>query len=137
MDLPTASPVQNFDRAGISASLLCAVHCALLPLLLAAIPALGLAWLDSPFVDWSMFGIAACIALWAHRHGFVVHGRCFPAGLALLGLIIIVGTICLLKGTTSQHYIQASGAVIVASSHFLNRRLCRGCVLCQIADGEN
>jgi len=135
MQQSSASAVKNLDRAGMSASLLCAVHCAFLPLLLAALPAFGLAWLDSPVVDWSMFGIATCIALWSHRHGFVVHRRCFPGGLALFGLVVIVGTICLLKGAASQHYIQASGAVIVATSHFLNRRLCRDCNACQMPNG--
>jgi|SRR5690348_1166076 MerC mercury resistance protein len=71
MQQSSGSAVKNLDRAGMSASLLCAVHCAFLPLLLAALPAFGLAWLDSPVVDWSMFGIATCIALWSHRHGFV------------------------------------------------------------------
>ena len=78
----------TLDRVGMSASLACAVHCAPLPSVLAAPPAIGLAWLDSPWVD---------------------------------------------KGTATQHYLQASGAVVVASSHFLNRHFCRGCVVCGTA----
>lgn len=65
-----------FDRAGMSASLACAVHCALLPVALAALPALGLAWLDSPWVDWSMVILALGIALRAHRGGYRLHHRC-------------------------------------------------------------
>jgi hypothetical protein len=57
MQQSSGSAVKNLDRAGMSASLLCAVHCAFLPLLFVALPAFGLAWLDSPVVDWSMFGI--------------------------------------------------------------------------------
>ena len=57
MQQSSGSAVKNLDRAGMSASLLCAVHCAFLPLLLAALPTFGLAWLDSPVVDWSMSGV--------------------------------------------------------------------------------
>jgi MerC mercury resistance protein len=133
MELPGTNSVRVLDRAGMSASLACAVHCAVLPLLLAALPAIGLAWLDSPWVDWTMVVLAATIALRAHRGGFLVHRRCLPAGVAVAGLLIIVATICVLKGSANHHYIQASGTVVVASSHFLNRHLCRNCVACSTA----
>src|SRR5882724_3106267 len=123
--------VAVLDRAGMSASLACAVHCAVFPLVLAALPALGLAWLDAAWIDWTMVLLAAGIALRAHRGGFTMHRRCLPAGVAVVGLLTIVTTICLLKGNASQHYMQASGAVVVASSHFLNRHLCRTCTICK------
>ena len=122
--------VAVLDRAGMSASLACAVHCAVFPLVLAALPALGLAWLDTAWVDWTMVLLAAGIAFRAHRGGFTMHRRCLPAGVAVVGLLTLVTTMCLLKGNASQHYMQASGAVVVASSHFLNRRLCRTCTVC-------
>lgn len=136
MELSGTKSVRVLDRAGVSASLACAVHCAVLPLLLAALPAIGLAWLDSPWVDWTMVALAAAIALHAHRGRFQVHRRCLPAGVAVTGLLIIVTTICVLKGSANHHYIQASGAVVVASSHFLNRHLCRNCKACSTATSE-
>jgi MerC mercury resistance protein len=107
--------VAVLDRAGMSVSLACAVHCAVFPLVLAALPALGLAWLDAEWVDWTMVLLAAGITLRAHRVGFLT----------------IVATICLLRSNASQHYMQASGAVVVAGSHFLNRHLCRTCTVCK------
>jgi hypothetical protein len=130
MELSEVKSVRVLDRAGMSASLACAVHCTVLPLLLAALPAIGLAWLDSKWVDWTMVVLAAVIAFRAHCGGFTVHRRCLPAGVAVAGLLVIVTTICLLKGSASHHYIQASGAMVVASSHFLNRHLCLNCVAC-------
>jgi len=70
MEQQSLNTTAAFDRAGMSASLACAVHCGLLPLALAALPALGLAWLDSPWVDWSMVVLALGIALSAHRGGY-------------------------------------------------------------------
>jgi hypothetical protein len=105
------------------------MHCAVLPLLLATLPALGLAWLDSAWVDWTMVGIAA-IALNAHRGGFKVQRHCLPGGFAVFGVLVIVATICRFKGSASQHYLQASGAVMIASSHWLNHHFCRTCAKC-------
>jgi hypothetical protein len=130
MEQQSLNTTAAFDRAGMSASLACAVHCALLPLALAALPALGLAWLDSPWVDWSMVVLALGIALSAHRGGYRLHRRCLPAGVALAGIAIIVTAMCLLKGSASHHYIQASGAVFIAGSHLLNHRFCKSCATC-------
>jgi len=136
MEQYVSSPIRVLDRLGMSASLACAVHCAVLPLLLAALPAIGLAWLDSAWVDWTMVALAAVIALRAHRGGFRLHRSCLPSAVAVAGLLAIVTTICLLKGSASHHYVQASGAVVVASSHFLNRHLCRNCKACSTATFE-
>jgi hypothetical protein len=130
MEQQSLNTTAAFDRAGMSASLACAVHCALLPLALAALPALGLAWLDSPRVDWSMVVLALGIALSAHRGGYRLHRRCLPAGVALAGIVIIVTAMCLLKGSASHHYIQASGAVFIAGSHLLNHQFCKSCATC-------
>jgi hypothetical protein len=130
MEQQSLNTTAAFDRAGMSASLACAVHCALLPLALAALPTLGLAWLDSPWVDWSMVVLALGIALSAHRGGCRLHRRCLPAGVALAGIVIIVTAMCLLKGSASHHYIQASGAVFIAGSHLLNHRFCKSCATC-------
>jgi hypothetical protein len=130
MEQRSLKATTGYDRAGMTASLACAIHCAVVPVALAALPALGLAWLDSPWVDWSMVVLAMAIALRAHRGGYHLHRRCLPAVVAFLGVLTIVATICLLKGSASHHYIQASGAVMIAGSHLLNHRFCRRCAVC-------
>jgi len=118
------------DRAGMTASIACAVHCAALPLILMALPTLGLAWLDSAWVDWTMVLIAAVVAIQAHRGGIALHKRCLPVGVAVAGILAIVTAICLLKGSATMHYLQASGATMIAGSHWVNQRLCRRCATC-------
>lgn len=137
MEHTKANSTEVLDRAGMTASIACAVHCAALPLVLMALPALGLAWLDSAWVDWSMVLVAAVIALRAHRGGIALHKKCLPVGVAIVGILAIMTAICLLKGSASMHYLQASGATMVAGSHWLNRRLCRSCATCGSHDASN
>ena len=134
MEHSKANSTEALDRAGMAASIACAIHCAALPLILMALPALGLAWLDSEWVDWAMVLLAAVIAYRAHRGGLVLHKKCLPLGVVALGILVILGAICLLKGSPSMHYLQASGATMVASSHWLNHRLCKSCKTCGSRD---
>ena len=63
-----AAQLSRADRVGMTASLLCAIHCALLPLAIALLPSLGIAaWLGDGFEE-----------------GFVVFA-------SLLGLVTVVG----------------------------------------------
>jgi hypothetical protein len=130
MEVYKTNSVEVLDRAGMSASLVCAVHCAVVPMALMALPALGLAWLDSSWIDWTMVGLSALIALRAHRAGIALHSRCLPVGVAIAGIVFILLAVCALKDSPSAHYVQASGATLVAGSHWLNRRLCRSCTTC-------
>jgi MerC mercury resistance protein len=126
-----ATSTEVLDRAGMSASLACAMHCAILPLVLMALPALGLAWFGSAWIDGTMVLLAAAIAIRAHRRGIALHRRCLPVGVALMGLLLIMIAICALKGSATGHYLQGSGAMMVAGSHWLNRQLCRRCPACR------
>jgi hypothetical protein len=83
-----------------------------------------------------MVALALGIAFRAHRGGYHLHGRCLPAAAAFVGVLTIVTAICFLKGSASHHYIQASGAVVIAGSHLLNHRFCRNCMKCR-TESEN
>jgi len=117
----------TLDKAGATASLLCAIHCVAVPVAIALIPALGVAWLDNPWVDRGFLLAALLFALLAHPKGYGKHGRCFPALLAGAGLAGIVLAISLGEGYPVHHYIVALGGLLVASSHFFNRHLCHKC----------
>src|SRR3954470_23774667 len=84
-----ASPPRLLDRVGATGSLLCAVHCALLPLLIALLPSLGIsAWLGEDFEGgFVLFGslLGTFTLAWGYRRHREVRalGTLIP-GLALL-----------------------------------------------------
>lgn len=83
----------NADRIGILASILCAIHCALTPVLLIFLPTFGKAWAH-PSTHWGMAIIVIPIAIIMMRKGYKKHAKKWVVAVGSLGIIfIIVGSI--------------------------------------------
>lgn len=113
------------DRVGFGASFLCAVHCALLPVLLALAPALGLkfgGWIDfdQAFVIFATLLGATTMSLGYRRH------RAFHAWVLLLpGLALVwAASFTELHNHTALHLLlMVVGGTLLALAHLLNLRL--------------
>ena len=114
------------DRLGATASLLCAVHCAALPFLLALLPALGLGFLaDHRFEHWfiacaSVLAVASIVS--AYRRHRVARPLMFLfPGLLLLwlgGFVVEVDVSAIGHAT-----LVVLGGSCVALAHIVNLRL--------------
>jgi len=119
------STLQRADRVGLAASFLCAVHCALLPVLLALLPAFGLnmgGWIDidQAFVIFATLLGATTLTLGWRRH------RAFRAWALLLpGLVLVwAGAFTHLHDHTITHaVVMTIGGLLLAGAHLLNLRL--------------
>lgn len=113
------------DRVGMWASLLCAVHCALLPLALALLPTLGLGVLgrvdvDQAFVVFATVLGVAMLALGYRRH------RAFAAWWLLLAGLLLVWSnafTSLHDHSLSHALMMVTGGVLIAAAHLVNYRL--------------
>jgi len=119
------SALHRADRVGLAASFLCAVHCALVPVLLGVLPALGLnlgGWveIDEAFVVFaSILGVTTLTLGW-RRH------RIFHAWIVLLpGLALLwIGAFTHVHDHVLAHAaLMTLGGLLVAAAHFLNMRL--------------
>ena len=79
------------DWLGVSASVLCAIHCAAMPFVVGLLPLLGLSFLAEPSFHKWMVGICLALALLAFVPGWRRHHRLAPTiiGLGGLGLITL------------------------------------------------
>lgn len=117
--------LRTADRVGFAASMLCAVHCALLPLALALLPALGLrlgGWTD---IDQAFVVFATVLGLTTMTLGYRRH-RVFRAWALLLpGLALIwVGSFTPLHDHGLGHaVVMTLGGLLLAAAHGLNLRL--------------
>ena len=84
----------NADTAGFFTSMLCAIHCSAVPVLIS----LGLlgsgTWLHNHMIDWVVIGFGIIIASYSLLGDFVrKHRNLLPLGMALTGfLFLLIGT---------------------------------------------
>ena len=117
-----ASVIAWLDRTAIGASFLCVIHCAGLPLLLAALPALSrVIAIPESFHLWMLaFAIpTSVIALVAalRRHG---RGETLLLGCTGLALMLI-GALAFAE-TPTETVMTIGGSLCLASAHIINLR---------------
>lgn len=125
----TRPPSALLDRIGATGSLVCAVHCAVLPLLIALLPSLGIAtWLGEDFelgfvVFATLFGLA--ILAWSYRRHRVARalGLLLP-GLAALWLGVLYAP--LHHSLVPHAVVMTFGGTLVGLAHLANLRLNHG-----------
>ena len=124
--MPPIRPRSLLDRIGAYGSLLCALHCALLPLVIAVLPSLGVAaWLGSGLEEaFVLFatGLGLFSMLWGYRR----HRAVQALSLMLPGLAVLwVGVLYQpLHQSVIPHAITMTlGGTLVGLAHMANLRL--------------
>ncbi len=129
----------DLDKAGATASLTCAVHCAAMPLAVTLLPLVGLSFLADERLEWSLLGLSALLGVSSLCLGFREHGHRRALAILAVGLSLVA----LGRTAEERQWGRASVLVVVlggstvAASHLLNRRLCHTCRRCRAeAEGE-
>lgn len=120
-----AAPARALDRLGATASFLCAIHCATLPLVVAILPALGLGFLASHGFERAFVACAAAIALGSLAAGFRQHRRWRAFAVLLPGLsLMCAGLVADAAARPVLHAVLVvTGGLLVAGAHVANLRL--------------
>lgn len=115
------------DRVGATASLLCAVHCMLLPFVLALLPVIGLGFLADHRFERGFVLFAASLAAIVLVTGFRRHHQQLPLLLVLPGLVLLVVGVCVdLDANVVLHSVLVTcGGLMVAAAHLTNLRVSR------------
>jgi len=117
------------DRFGATGSLLCAVHCALLPVLLAAAPALGLSFWLSDAVELALVLFVTLLGLFSLVLGFRRHGALRALGFLLPGLFALWAGLLyapLHHDPVPHAVVMTLGGLLVGVAHLVNLRLNHG-----------
>jgi hypothetical protein len=134
-DSANISPLNNrnvlahaVDRVGATASLLCAIHCAALPFLLAILPALGLGFLASHGFERGFIAFASVLALTMAAVGYRRHRIASAFVLLVPGLLLLwIGGFAFDLGHAPMLHsvFVVLGGSCVSLAHFINLRLGR------------
>ena len=117
------------DRLGATGSLLCAIHCALTPVLLAALPALGLSLWFGDGLERTLVVFVTLLGLaslgWSYRR----HRTLSALGLLVPGLAALWAGLLYapLHESVVPHAVAMTlGGTLVGVAHLLNLRLNHG-----------
>lgn len=123
----------TLDKAGATASLLCALHCALMPLAITLLPLVGLAFLADERVEWVLVALSAVVGITSLCLGYREHRSRQALALLAVGLgLLALGRIAEERELRPWGVpLVVVGGLTIAGSHFLNRRLCASCRTCQ------
>jgi hypothetical protein len=122
----------NYDALGIAASIACAIHCAVLPLVISSLPILGINIINNFWFEIFMIVLAMGIGLHSLTHGFKKHHhRILPIIVFIIGISLL-----LVKQIFHQYQIWflVPAVILIVSAHFINYRQCRIADHCHVDD---
>ncbi len=112
----------NWDALGIATSIACAIHCALLPILMSTVSVFGINIIHNLFFEWGMIVLAFVVGSYSLFHGYIKHHRSLRTILIFsIGFIFLV---------LKQFYLQYGilfliiAVFFIISAHFYNYHLC-------------
>ena len=115
----------NWDALGISASIVCAIHCAFLPLVITSLPLFGVNIIENIAFEYGMillaFGVGAYSLYQGHKKH---HHQWLPMAL------FSVGIVCLFAKQIWHHwqlYFLVPAVILVVLAHLVNYRYCHVC----------
>ncbi len=112
----------NWDGLGIVTSIACAIHCAVLPLILTSLPLFGINIIHNQFFEWSMILIAFAVGSYSLFHGYVKHHQSFVPGL------VFTAGFCFLVAKQFYHnhefILLIPAVLLIITAHYMNYRYC-------------
>jgi hypothetical protein len=113
----------NWDALGIVTSLACAIHCAVLPLLISSLPLFGINIIDNVYFEYFMIIIAFVIGIYSLYHGYKKHHHSyFPLIVFSIGFVLLFAKQVWHK---QQVWLLIPAVILIITAHFINFRFCR------------
>ena len=113
----------NWDALGVTASVACAIHCAVLPIILVSLPVLGVNILHNAVFEYGMIGLAFLIGTKAFWHGFTRHHRRLVPWLIFMGGMTLLIAKEIWSGV--ELVLLPFAVLLIVGGHLLNYRWCR------------
>lgn len=113
----------NWDALGVTVSVACAIHCAILPLAISSLPLFGINIIENPLFEYGMIALAFVVGSYSLYHGFKKHHHSWlPFILFSFGMFFLI----IKQVFHDWHlYLLVPAVVLIILSHFLNYKFCR------------
>lgn len=112
----------NWDVLGISSSVACAIHCALLPLFFTSLPVFGINIINNNAFEVGMVILAFAIGILSLYHGYKKHHHSFwPMIVFSIGFVFLV---LKLFFAAYENWLLLPAITGIVSGHIINYRFC-------------
>jgi type IV secretory pathway TrbL component len=113
----------NWDAIGVTASLACAIHCAILPLFLSSLPLFGINIIHNLFFEAGMVLLAFGIGSYSFYHGYRRHHHTLlPFILFAIGIALLVVKLFFIQ---YEKWLLVPAVTLIIVAHIINFRSCR------------
>jgi hypothetical protein len=113
----------NWDALGITASLACAIHCALLPLFFSSLPILGVNIIENIVFEVIMVLLAFVVGSYSLYHGFKKHHhRLIPMLVFSVGFVFLILKLFFID---YEYWLLVPGVAGIIFAHIINYKFCR------------
>jgi hypothetical protein len=113
----------NWDALGITTSVACAIHCALLPIFLTSLPIFGVEVIENMTVEIVMIAIAFAIGIYSLYHGWKRHHHSpVPMIVFSIGFFFLVLKLFFIE---YEGWLLIPAVIGIISGHILNYKSCR------------
>jgi hypothetical protein len=109
----------KLDYIGISLSLLCALHCSLLPLLITSLPLWGLSFLANKYCEAGIITASFLIGVYSLICGYKRTKLTMPLALLAAGFTFILSA-QFLADESYELKLMVAGGLLIAAAHFKN-----------------
>lgn len=121
----------NWDFMGMLTSIACAIHCAILPLVITTLPVFGVNIINNSAFEWMMIGTAFIVGGYALTHGYQRHHKNIrPLFIFTGGFIFLILKQFFYK---YEFLFLAPAVCLILYAHFLNFRYCAQSQACKTA----
>jgi len=115
----------NWDALGITTSIACAIHCALLPLFLTSLPLFGIDIIENVTFEYGMIALAFLVGIYSLSHGYRKHHHSLkPIYLFTIGFGFLIA-----KQIWHHYsiYFLIPAVICIVSAHYFNYKLSKFC----------
>jgi hypothetical protein len=113
----------NWDALGITTSLACAIHCALLPLILTSLPVFDIELIENTSFEVFMVLLAFTIGIYSLYHGWKKHHHSTtPMVIFSIGFAFLLMKLFFIQYET---WLLIPGVIGIIAGHVMNYKSCR------------
>lgn len=129
--------MNKLEKVGFWSSIVCAVHCTLVPVATIGFPIIGFSLVSTELFEWILLSLSLIMGLTSLCFGFRKHKSLRAFSFLTIGFALVVVARLLHEHNSKVgfhfDYVNCMlilGGILISMSYFINNKLCANCKTC-------